>query len=206
MLPEKIIEVDPEVAEALLGEVTGLPTGLVTVAGSRTQAESPTRTILFTDIVDSTAITQRLGDAKAMELVRAHDSIVRDALRANGGRAVKHTGDGIMAAFKSAVAGVHCAIAVQRTLRDRAAKPSEHRLRVRIGLASGEPVEERGDLFGAAVQLAARLCAQAKPDEILVASNVVELCAGESMRFGSGRELQLKGFAMPANAHLVEWS
>ena len=206
MLPEKIIEVDPEVAEGLLGGVTGIPTGLVTVAANRTEPETPTRTILFTDIVDSTAMTQRLGDAKAMELVRAHDAVVHGALRSNGGRAIKHTGDGIMAAFKSAAAGVHSAISVQHSLSHHVEMPSLHPLRVRIGLASGEPVEEHGDLFGSAVQLAARLCAHAQPGEILVSNDVVELCAGAGLRFRDERELSLRGFAAPAKAHTVVWS
>jgi len=205
LLPERIIEVDPEVAEGLLGGVSGIPSGLVTVAGNHSAPETSTRTILFTDIVDSTAMTQRLGDAGAMELVRVHDAIVRNAVRENEGRAVKHTGDGIMAAFTSAAAGVRSAIAVQRSLRDHPVDPCAQPLRVRIGLAAGEPVEERGDLFGTAVQLAARLCSHAEPGQILVANAVVELCDGEGLRFHGERELALKGFTTPMKAHSVEW-
>ncbi|TAK63423.1 MAG: alpha/beta fold hydrolase, partial [Dehalococcoidia bacterium] len=128
-------------------------------------------TILFTDMESSTATTQRLGDDAAQTLVRAHNAIVRDALAAHEGSQVKHTGDGIMASFRSATQAVECAVAIQRALAARAAEDGEP-IRVRIGLNSGEPVSEDDDLFGTAVQLAARVCARAEPGQI-VASNVV---------------------------------
>jgi class 3 adenylate cyclase len=77
------------------------------------------------------------------------------------------------------------------------------KIQVRIGLSTGEPVEEHGDLFGSAVQLAARLCAHAEPGQILVADAVVELCGGEGPRFYGARELVLKGFAASIRAHNV---
>ena len=103
--------------------------------------ESAFRTILFTDIVGSTDLTQRLGDAKAMELVRTHDAIVRRELAAVGGNEVKHTGDGIMASFASVARSIECAIAIQRTLEAHSAD-AEHPIRVRIGVSAGEPVAE----------------------------------------------------------------
>ncbi len=72
------------------------------------------RTVLFTDIVGSTALTQELGDEDAMELVHLHDKIVRAALESSDGREVKHTGDGIMASFVSAAAAIKCAAQIQR--------------------------------------------------------------------------------------------
>jgi class 3 adenylate cyclase len=204
MLPERIIEVDPEIAEGLLGSTAAIPTGLV-VDGAK-QPESAIRTILFTDIADSTALTQKLGDEGAMELVRSHDDAVRTALRANGGREVKHTGDGIMAAFHSTASAVRCAAAIQVEIARLAGKGSAHPLRVRIGLAAGEPLEQHGDLFGTAVQLAARLCARAEPGGILVSNVVVELCAGKGFRFEDGGEVELKGFDRPARVHSVDWS
>lgn len=204
MLPERIIEVDPEIAEGLLGGTSAIPSGLV-VDGAK-QPESAIRTILFTDIADSTALTQKLGDEGAMELVRAHDHAVRTALRDNGGREVKHTGDGIMAAFHSTAAAVRCAAAIQAEIARLAGERIVHPLRVRIGLAAGEPLEQHGDLFGTAVQLAARLCANAEPGGVLVSNVVVELCAGKGFRFEDGGEIALKGFERPVRVHSLDWS
>jgi len=110
-------------------------------------------TILFTDLTSSTALTQRLGDAKAQELVRAHNSIVREALAAQGGTEIKHTGDGIMASFPTASGALECAVAIQRGV----ALHGESDLAVHIGLNAGEPVAEERDLFGTSVQLARRI-------------------------------------------------
>src|SRR6185436_16944722 len=104
------------------------------------------RTVLFTDIVGSTELTQRLGDEAAMEMLEIHDRIVRDALSALGGREVKHTGDGIMASFYSAVAAARCAARIHRALAEPANQSIP--IKVRIGAAAGEPVESHQDLFG----------------------------------------------------------
>ena len=125
--------------------------------------EAAFRTILFTDIVESTSMTQRLGDAGAMAMVRAHDEIVRGTLEHHRGSEVKHTGDGLMAAFRSVVA-IESAVEIQRLIAD-AEGTGGMPVRVRIGMAAGEPVTERNDLFGATVQLAARLCSRADPGE-----------------------------------------
>jgi hypothetical protein len=117
LLAAKIIEVAPEIAEGFLGgcEVNSAGAALAT-GGAAHERDPGIRTILFTDIVGSTELTQRLGDDAAMALLRVHDSIVRDALAACGGRAVKHTGDGIMACFVSAVAAARCATRIQSEL------------------------------------------------------------------------------------------
>ncbi len=161
-------------------------------------------TILFTDMEASTATTQRLGDDAAQRLVRAHNAIVRDALAAHDGSQVKHTGDGIMASFRSATQAVECAVAIQRALAARAHEDGEP-IRVRIGLNSGEPVSEDDDLFGTAVQLAARVCARAEPGQI-VASNVVrELTAGKGLLFADLGDVALRGFEDPVRLYEVRW-
>jgi hypothetical protein len=110
LLAEKIIEVAPEIAEGFLGGCEVNSAGAALVPGGAGNERDPAiRTILFTDIVDSIALTQRLGDDAAMAFLQVHDAIVRDALAAWGGREVKHTGDGIMACFLSAVAAARCA-------------------------------------------------------------------------------------------------
>ena len=162
--------------------------------------------MLFTDIVDSTSLTQTLGDEVAMELLRVHDTVVRDALKASNGREVKHTGDGIMAAFVSAAAAVRCAAQIQRELTRRAQEQNNHPIRVRIGGAAGEPVERDNDIFGSTVQLAARLCSHAEPQQIVVSSVVAELCIGKGLMFRPLGEVMLKGFDRPVQVHAVEWS
>ena len=166
-------------------------------------AGSAFRSILFTDIVDSTKLTRSLGDVAAMELVRAHDRIVRGALADTGGAEVKHTGDGIMASFESVVPSIECAVAVQRRLEEHR-RGSDHPLAVRIGISAGEPVTEHNDLFGAAVQLAARACASAEVGGILVSTEVRELCDAE-IEFVERGPFELKGFDEPLPLYEVPW-
>jgi class 3 adenylate cyclase len=174
-------------------------------AAAAATAPSGLVTILFTDMEGSTILTQRLGDAKAQEVLHAHNTIVRDALKASGGSEIKHTGDGIMASFPSASQALQCAIAIQRAVAARAEGQPEAPLRVRIGLNAGEPVAEEKDLFGTAVQLAARICAHAEPGEI-VASNVVrELAAGKGFLFSDRGDVALRGFEDPVRLYEVTW-
>lgn len=204
MLAEKIIEVDPEVAEGLLGGGTVNSGGAVLLPGTTDQRDSGVRSILFTDIVGSTELTQRLGDEAAMGIIEAHDAIVRAALAATGGREVKHTGDGMMASFVSAAAAVRCACQIQRALMEQKDARAGSQFSVRIGIAAGEPVEQRNDLFGSTVQLAARLCSEAKPGQILVSNVIGELCIGKVMRFSDAGEMKLKGFEAPVRTLAVE--
>ena len=162
--------------------------------------------MLFTDIVESTSLTQKLGDEVAMELLHIHDAVVREALKALNGREVKHTGDGIMASFVSAAAAVRCAAQIQRELAQRAREQNNHPIKVRIGGAAGEPVERNSDIFGSTVQLAARLCSHAQPEQIVVSSVVADLCIGKGLTFRPLGEVSLKGFDQPVHAHAVEWS
>ena len=148
------------------------------------------RVILFTDMESSTALTQRLGDDAAQELVRRHDLTVRAALEGHRGREVKHTGDGIMASFASAVDAVTAAVQIQQDLLGSS-------IGVRVGLNAGEPIAEHGDLFGTTVQLAARITDHAKPGQILVSNVVRELCAGKQFTFEPLGNITLKGFNQP---------
>ena len=206
MMPEKIIEVQPEVAEGFLGGVETNAAGAVILPGGKADARDPgIRTVLFTDVVNSTSLTQLLGDEAALAVLSVHDTIVRDALSDLGGREIKHTGDGIMASFVSVAAAVRCAIQVQRELAKHAQKNSKHALKVRVGAAVGEPVEQNNDLFGSTVQLAARLCAHAQPEQILVSSAIAELCLGKGLSFEDLGEVSLKGFDSPVRAHAAAW-
>ncbi len=159
-------------------------------------------TILFTDMEGSTSLTQRLGDAGAQELLRTHNSIVREALKAQDGAEIKHTGDGIMASFHTASKALACAAAIQTAFAERN-ETAEEPINVRIGLNAGEPVAEDEDLFGTAVQLAARVCAHAAPGTILAANVVRELSAGKGFLFSDQGDVVLRGFEDPVRLYEV---
>ena len=206
LMPDKIIEIQPELAEGFLGGVETNAAGAAVFPGGGADARDPgIRTILFTDVVNSTTLTQSLGDEAALALLGVHDTIVRDALSALGGREVKHTGDGIMASFVSAAGAVRCAIQIQRELEKHAQANPERPLKVRVGAAAGEPVEQNNDLFGSTVQLAARLCAHAQPEQILVSNAIPDLCIGKGLSFEEVGEVALKGFGAPVRAHAAAW-
>lgn len=203
----KIIEVDPDLVDGFMGKCEVNSAGAVLLPGSREgQSDPGIRSVMFTDIVGSTELTQRIGDEAAMKVLRIHDTIVRDALSAAGGREIKHTGDGIMACFFSAVAAVRCATQIQQALAQHRGEHEEEPIVVRIGTAAGEPVEERNDLFGSTVQLASRLCAHAQPGQILVSNVVAELCIGKGLQFEELAEATLKGFPQPVRVHAVRVS
>ena len=206
LMPDKIIEVEPDVAEVFLGGTETNPAGAVILPGGGTNDRDPgIRTVLFTDIVNSTTLTQSLGDEAALALLGIHDTIVRDALSALRGREVKHTGDGIMASFISAAGAVRCAIEIQRQLDKHSQENPDRPLKVRVGAAVGEPVEQNNDLFGSTVQLAARLCAHAQPEQILVSNAIPDLCIGKGLLFDEVGEVALKGFTSPVRAHVAAW-
>jgi class 3 adenylate cyclase len=112
-----------------------------------------------------------------------------------------------MASFVSAAAAVKCASKIQRELNKRSEEGErENSIKVRIGLAAGEPVEHHQDLFGSTVQLAARLCSHAEPEQILVSNVVAELCVGKLLPFRELGEVTLKGFDRSVRAHAVVWT
>ena len=160
---------------------------------------------MFTDLKDSTATTTRLGDAKALHFIHIHNALTRNALREFGGREVKHLGDGIMATFLSASNAVECAISIQKAFAVHNQQHPDATLHLRLGLSAGEPVAEAGDLFGSAVQLAARLCACAEPDQIVVAQIVRDECQADIYPFLDLGEITLKGFDGAVRVHAVQW-
>jgi class 3 adenylate cyclase len=206
LLPDKIIEIQPELAEGFVGGVETNAAGAVILPGGGADARDPgIRTVLFTDVVNSTTLTQSLGDEAALAILGVHDAIVRGALAALGGREVKHTGDGIMACFISPAGAVRCAIQIQRELDKHSQTNPNRPLKVRVGAAAGEPVEQHNDLFGSTVQLASRLCAHAQPEQILVSNAIAELCIGKGLSFECVGEVTLKGFDSPVRAHAAAW-
>ncbi len=205
LIPAEIMEVNQGVVEEFLGKVGDTAASENNFKPEQPPEETAFRTILFTDMVGSTSMTQRLGDAAAMELLRAHNEIIRTALEEHRGSEVKHTGDGIMASFLAASSAVECSIAIQRGFHVQAEEQPDHPVRVRIGLTAGEPVMEHNDLFGAAVQLAARICDCAESDAILVANVIRELCIGKGFLFADTGEQALRGFEDPVRLYEVRW-
>ncbi len=198
----RIMEVTPEIAEAFMGAAETDKAGAVLLPGN-VEHDPGTRTVLFTDIVGSTSMTQQFGDEIALRLLKLHDFIVRSALISTSGREVKHTGDGIMAVFHSAASAVRCGMNVQQKISQHRSEHPEHPLQLRIGLAAGEPIEHHNDLFGSTVQLAARLCAYADPEQILMSNAVAELCIGKALPLRDVGRVSLKGFDQPVHVHSI---
>jgi class 3 adenylate cyclase len=193
---------------------TGVRTSIDAVAAS-VYADKPdmrphiapdgTVTIMFSDIEGSTASNERLGDKRWLSLLREHNAIVRERLKAHGGFEVKSEGDGFMLAFQSARRGLECAIEIQQALAERN-EGAEEPIQVRIGLHTGEAIKEGDDFFGKHVNLAARVAGQAAGGEILVSSLLKELTesAGE-FTFGEGRTVELKGLKGKHQVFEVQW-
>jgi class 3 adenylate cyclase len=167
------------------------------------------RTVLFTDVEGSTALTQRLGDAEARELLREHERMVREALKAHGGSEVKTMGDGFMASFTSATKALECSIKMQRAFAAHN-ESAEEPIRVRVGLNAGEPIAEddpdgRSDLFGTAVNMAARIAAKAEGGEILTSEAVRQIVAGKKFLFADRGDTALRGFEDPVRLYELRW-
>jgi class 3 adenylate cyclase len=159
-------------------------------------APDGTVTIMFSDIEDSTVLTERLGDQGWQELLRKHNALIRAQLQAHEGYEVKTMGDGFMVAFQSAKKGLDCAVAIQRAFDHHNAADGEH-VKVRIGLHAGEMIKDGDDFYGRNVIVASRVAGKAVGGEILVSSllrQLVESSVGAGT-FGDPREVELKGLS-----------
>ena len=176
-----------EVASAAVAEQPSLQPGA---------APDGTVTILFSDIEGSTALNDKLGDLRWLELLEQHNRIVREQVAACGGYEVKSQGDGFMLAFASARRAITCARGIQDAVREQLGDHPDGPVRVRIGLHTGEAIRQDSDYYGKHVVVAARIAAHAHGDEILASSVVKHLVesAGD-VRFDDGREVELAGFA-----------
>ncbi len=194
----------PEQMKKIFAAMVEFATGVsqaASAARSPMPSDSSLRTVLFTDLVGHTEMMSRLGDERGRDVLREHERITREVLKANGGTEVKTMGDGFMASFGSVTRAVECAVALQRAFADREGEP----LSVRVGLNAGEPIEEDGDLFGATVILASRIAAKAGGGEILVADTVRGLCSGKGFLFADRGEFVAKGFEEPVRVYEVSW-
>jgi adenylate cyclase len=146
--------------------------------------------ILFSDIEESTALNERIGDRAWVRLIGRHDKLVRRSVQSHRGHVVKSQGDGFMIAFAEPEQAVRCSIDVQRALRKR-----PNGIRVRIGIHAGKSVRRGDDLFGRNVAMAARVAAQADGGQTLVSEPVRDAIAAEDISFDDGNDVELKGFA-----------
>lgn len=168
----------------------------------RMAARDGTVTILFSDIENSTATNERLGDQAWVRLLGVHDSIVRGRVEAHGGFVVKAQGDGFMVAFSEPGDAVDCAVEIQRKLTNGDRRLRKQPIQVRIGIHIGTAVERNGDLFGRNVALAARVAAAGSGGQILVSESVAEKI--EDLELAPADEVELKGLGAH-RLYEVEW-
>lgn len=195
LMPHQVVEVTSGALRGFLGDSTP---GEGDRAMVGTEPDSGLRAIMFTDLAGSTDVSTSQGDDAAVALVRAHDDIVRAAIDAARGREIKHTGDGLLVSFVSVTAAVQAAIEIQQ------AAAAIDDVAIKIGLAAGEPVEDAADLYGAAVNLAARICAHAAGGEVLVSAAIHDLAIGKGLPFVPRGRVAMKGFPDPITIYAVD--
>lgn len=209
-LRTKGVAVTPSVKNTVQAMVNGLlktsapaSSGMAQVA---TITGEGTATIMFTDIVGSTAITERLGDKRSRAVFKVHDDIIRRHTQVHGGVEVKNMGDGFMLSFNSARKSVACAVAIQQELRQFKRDNPEAALLVRMGMSVGEPIREEQDMFGKSVILAARISGKAEARQILVCSIVHALMSNTGdYSFNELGEFELKGITDKQKLFEVVW-
>jgi len=199
-VPSQVIEVKTQEVMAFLGRALDLD-----MPPGEPLRNPAFRALMFTDMANSTAITETLGDAAAFGLIRQHHELVRNALASNNGREIDRAGDGFLASFHSVESAVRCAVELQNALMMRNASTTVTPIRIRIGLGAGEPVADGDAIFGSVVNQTARICAHASPDQILVSRAVRELCMGKKFAFSDIGPVSLKGFSTPVDVYEVRW-
>ncbi|HEV2413711.1 MAG TPA: ATPase, T2SS/T4P/T4SS family [Candidatus Dormibacteraeota bacterium] len=195
-----------EIAEGLGQPISAsAPLTAETIIGSLAVGQTEgTVTIMFTDVEESTRLLSTRGFTASHEIMKAYETIIDSKVELHAGRRIKGLGDGFMISFGSARHGVECALDIQRAITEYSRLNPERKLRIRIGLNTGEVVEEGGDIFGAAVNVAARVAGKAKGGEILVAEVVRDLVGPVSeMTFDFRGRYKLKGFPDRWRLHQV---
>lgn len=218
---EAMVQIGPYVLSVTSSSVTADSTQISTLGGDATmigtagappvrRAETPvpggTQTVMFSDIDNSTPLTVKLGDRRWMEVLREHNVIVRRCIQAHNGYEVKTVGDEFMVSFQSAIDAVHCAVSIQRAMTVRN-ESAETPIDVHIGLHTGEPVVEDGDLFGTHINYAARIAGQAGSREVIVSELLRQLIepSGE-FQFENREPVTLKGIEGEHRLFNVEWA
>jgi len=181
-----------------------VPTIAAVAQGSGRGAARSTAIVLFTDLVGSTELRSRLGEAAAEELRHQHDALVTGAVGGNTGTIVKNLGDGLMATFAGASDAVEAGIAIQQAI-DRHNRAGGTALAVRIGISAGDVAFENDDCFGTPVIEAARLCAAADGGQILASEIVRWMAHAGEATFTPVGNLELKGLSRPLPTVQVDW-
>jgi class 3 adenylate cyclase len=165
-----------------------------------------TVTLMFSDLEGFTERTERLGDAAMHELMQVHHGIVRTQTAAHGGHEVELRGDGFLLAFGSALRALRCATALQRAFAEHSLANPEQPLRIRIGLHTGEAIQDQDRFFGKTVIQAFRIADLARGGEILVSSESKALVEGEGdLHFDAAREAVLKGISGTHQLFPLRW-
>ncbi len=167
-----------------------------TIIGSLGSGQTEgTVSIMFTDVEGSTNLLSTRGFTESHEIMKAYETIVGEKITEHAGRRIKGLGDGVMVSFGSTRHAVECALDIQKAINDYSAANPQRQLRIRIGINTGEVVEEAGDFFGAAVNMAARVAGKAKGGQILVSEVVRQLVGPVSeIKFSYRGAFKLKGF------------
>jgi class 3 adenylate cyclase len=183
-----------EVAEA--APTAGLPT---------TQSPTSMMSLMVTDIVGSTRMAERLGDQRWLQVLQAHNEIVRRQVDVHGGTEVKQNGDGFLLTFPSSRSAVLAGLGVRDEIGRYGVANPDSSLQLRIGVHAGEVARDGHDVFGVNVSTADRLSAAAEPGEVLVSGVVADLAGSSSdLCFGPGREIEISGRSQPIRVHRVD--
>ncbi|MDQ4064484.1 MAG: AAA family ATPase [Actinomycetota bacterium] len=173
---------------------------------SRHASASGEITILLTDIAGSTAMTERVGEQRAHELLLLHNAIVREEVQSHGGRVIKSLGDGFLIVFTDPRDGLECAIATQRRFAEYNERQPDEPLRLRVGLHRGTVIREDEDFYGRNMILATRIANEARGDQILVSEAFKRASDGAGrFAFDAGRDVELKGLAGKERVYEVLW-
>ena len=162
-------------------------------------------TILFTDVEDSTAYWDEHGDLDGRLMIDLHNRLISPVIKRYRGKIVKHIGDSIMASFRSPRNALKASIAIQQILEKRRNEDSAFRLRVRVGVHAGKALVEGGDIFGDAVNLAARVKGLAKGNEIYVSSRLASLFQKEDFALKKVGNFLLKGKQTEIAIYKCRW-
>jgi class 3 adenylate cyclase len=183
----------------------------------RRQARSPSRsapskpagpqrkwvTVMFTDIANSTGLTEDLGDDEWSRVLSGHRELVRNLFVSHGGEVVGTQGDGCLGRFPTPAEAVLCAVEVQKEIA-QTREDTHFPLQVRIGIHAGEAVQDDGDLIGKVVNVAARVTSETQPGEILVTEPVADYLGGQ-LRFEDRGLKELRGLTQPRHLLAVRW-
>jgi len=161
--------------------------------------------IMFTDIVDSTMISEIKGEQFAQDILHVHNAIAREAIKEFKGREIKLMGDGVFACFNTALNGAKAAIQMQREIAKFNRENPDKMFYVRIGLNFGKPIIENGDLFGMAVGRASRVCHKAGGGAIFVTRDMYEELAQSEIEFKDEGEYEFKGIVQKERVYSIVW-